>query len=408
MLTQVLSLFARPEVAAALVGAAFVLLLAVWRWRWRDYSLGRRMVKAEAPDVEAAAAAYDERLPMVSVVVPAKNAGADLSELIPLLLRQQYPNFEIIVVDKGSTDDTADVLQQFEHETTRLRHTFVPERSRRLSTEKLAITIGLRAARSEFILLTQPQARPCSDRWIYTMVCRGGGNVVLGYTSQGADGGSFAAYEQLRAWLTTFRAWRRRRLVGGETANMLIRSSAFFEKGGFEGHMALPYGEAAALSANLGGDGESHVTVNTDAVVLQPRLRGEARRIQRAARLETPRRVGGWARLLSLREAAASWAWLLFWLVWLLYVGLRVGIALTSNAYAPEWLAFDAPMLLLFFLALILPAALLGRSTRTLGERGFGLKPAFYDLALPFLRLRARLGRRRARKTYSKPTAALK
>lgn len=52
-------------------------------------------------------------LPRVSIVTPAYNQGMFLSETIESVLGQDYPNIEYIVIDDGSTDDTAEVISRY-------------------------------------------------------------------------------------------------------------------------------------------------------------------------------------------------------------------------------------------------------------------------------------------------------
>ncbi len=64
-------------------------------------------------------AVEQETLPLISVLVPARNEARNLERLIPSLLSQHYPRLEIIVYDDASEDDTATVLASFDD--TRLR-----------------------------------------------------------------------------------------------------------------------------------------------------------------------------------------------------------------------------------------------------------------------------------------------
>lgn len=61
-----------------------------------------------------------EGLPRLSVIIPARNEEANLRRLLPSLLEQRYPGFEVIVVDDASEDDTAGVVERFAGSTVRL------------------------------------------------------------------------------------------------------------------------------------------------------------------------------------------------------------------------------------------------------------------------------------------------
>ncbi|MDB5697216.1 MAG: hypothetical protein JWN69_20 [Alphaproteobacteria bacterium] len=59
--------------------------------------------------------------PAISVVIPARNAALYLSDALESLAAQTFDDFEIIVVDNGSTDQTADILNQWLRREPRLR-----------------------------------------------------------------------------------------------------------------------------------------------------------------------------------------------------------------------------------------------------------------------------------------------
>ena len=57
---------------------------------------------------------WDETAPMVSLLVPARNEEAVIGRCVTNLLAQDYPNFEMVVMDDGSTDRTAEIVRSFE------------------------------------------------------------------------------------------------------------------------------------------------------------------------------------------------------------------------------------------------------------------------------------------------------
>lgn len=77
--------------------------------------------------------------PGVSVVICARDEADNLRKFLPYYLDQDYPDFEIIVVNDGSTDDTELLLTNMKEKYTKLRSTFVPYGATNLSTKKLAL-----------------------------------------------------------------------------------------------------------------------------------------------------------------------------------------------------------------------------------------------------------------------------
>lgn len=91
----------------------------------------------------------DSALPMISLVVPAYNEGLVIQAAIRSLLLLDYPNFEIIVIDDGSTDDTYEKAIAVARE----RHN-IPVRvvTKRNGGKAEALNTGMTVARGEFIL----------------------------------------------------------------------------------------------------------------------------------------------------------------------------------------------------------------------------------------------------------------
>lgn len=109
-------------------------------------------------------------LPGVSVVVCARNAKQELQRLIPVLQGQDYPDYEIIVVDDRSDDPTYDYLLEAKAQGKGfklVRINFTPDHA---NSKKYALTMGIKAARHELLLFTDADCLPASDQWIKEMI----------------------------------------------------------------------------------------------------------------------------------------------------------------------------------------------------------------------------------------------
>lgn len=111
-----------------------------------------------------------EGKPGVSVIVCAKNEEKNLRDYLQALLSQDYPEYEVIVVNDGSVDDTRTYLEYWQKRYKNLKLTFVPEGAKVTSTKKLAITLGAKAAQYDYLLLTDADCRPESTHWIREMM----------------------------------------------------------------------------------------------------------------------------------------------------------------------------------------------------------------------------------------------
>jgi len=88
-------------------------------------------------------------LPMVTLVVPAYNEGPVIQPAVRSLLELDYPNFEIVVVDDGSTDDTYEKAMVIARESRDIRVRVITKRN---GGKADALNTGMSVARGEFVL----------------------------------------------------------------------------------------------------------------------------------------------------------------------------------------------------------------------------------------------------------------
>lgn len=129
-------------------------------------------------------AVAEEELPGISVIISSKNNSEELAKNLPFILEQDYPLFEVIVVNCGSTDETDMVLKAAEQKYPHLYHTYVPADSDGTNEKKLALTLGIKAAKHEILLFTEAYCRPVTTRWIreYGKAFLQERDIVLGYS----------------------------------------------------------------------------------------------------------------------------------------------------------------------------------------------------------------------------------
>ena len=108
-------------------------------------------------------------IPGISVILCAKNEFENLQSLIPLLLKQQYGHFEIILVDDNSSDETYDYAIELDHKDKKFKLVRIDETPDHINNKKYALTLGIRAAKYEHVLLTDADCFPNSEFWIQQM-----------------------------------------------------------------------------------------------------------------------------------------------------------------------------------------------------------------------------------------------
>ena len=128
----------------------------------------------------------ESEMPKLSVIITAHDAAKELEDNLSAILSQVYsPGYEVIVVDAASTDATEEVLKLFKSLNDNLYTTFTPDSSRYMSRKKLAVTLGVKATKNEWVVLIESDCRPDSDHWLETIGrrCTKNNNLVLGYSN---------------------------------------------------------------------------------------------------------------------------------------------------------------------------------------------------------------------------------
>ena len=123
-----------------------------------------------------------------SVIMTVFDNGNELEQHLPAFLTQQYePGYEIIVVDESSTDNTDDVLKMMKQQYPHLYSTFLPKPDIHVTRKRLALTIGVKASKNEWIILSDIYSFPQSATWLQDISENLGkeSGIMLGYYKKG-------------------------------------------------------------------------------------------------------------------------------------------------------------------------------------------------------------------------------
>jgi len=184
----------------------------------------------------------------VSVIICARNEADNLVKYLPAVLFQQYAEFEVIVVDDGSSDETDDVLRPLMSQYPHLRITTIREDKKFSHGKKLAVTIGIKAAKHDILVFTDADCEPAGDRWLTKIVSNFTGNkkIVLGYGGYFNHKGLLNKYIRYDT-LTIALQYLSYAISGfpymGVGRNLAYRKSFFYKTNGFSKHLHLLSGD---------------------------------------------------------------------------------------------------------------------------------------------------------------------
>lgn len=184
----------------------------------------------------------------VSVVLCARNECHNLEKNLPVILNQDYHDFEVVVVDDNSDDDTAVFLQQLELRYKNLKVITLKESVNFFKGKKLPLSVGIKSARHELILLTDADCKPTGPHWITRIADNFEGNVeiVLGYGGFQVRRGllnKLIRFDTLFIAMQYFSMALAGKPYMGTGKNLAYKKELFFRAKGFTSHYKIPQGD---------------------------------------------------------------------------------------------------------------------------------------------------------------------
>ncbi|MFR5758302.1 MAG: glycosyltransferase [Bacteroides cellulosilyticus] len=123
-------------------------------------------------------------MPPLSVIIYAREEVENLRRNLPAVLEQDYPQFEVIVINDGNTDESEDYLTLQGKSTRTCIIASCPVLHATSAAKKLAITLGIKASKYDWLVFTDANCLPESNQWLRTMARNftSRAQIVLGYS----------------------------------------------------------------------------------------------------------------------------------------------------------------------------------------------------------------------------------
>ncbi len=202
--------------------------------------------------------------PHVTVLLVSNGDHVALDEHLPIYLTQDYaPGYDVVVVSEKADAETDNVLKRYAN-NERLYSTFVPESSRYMSKNKLAITLGVKAAKNDWIVLTDPRCKPMGSDWLSSLSqsLADHDSIVLGYVNYSEESKPYHRFEQMHTALYLLRAAQRGEAYRTNCPLVAFKKKDFMENNGFLEHLRYSIGEYDFLVNKYGKLGDSEVAIS--------------------------------------------------------------------------------------------------------------------------------------------------
>jgi glycosyltransferase involved in cell wall biosynthesis len=186
----------------------------------------------------------------VSVIICAKNEAENLTNNLPYFLNQNYKDFEIVLINDCSIDNTLAIMEQFQNESpVKIKIVDVEANEQFWGSKKYALTLGIKAATHEHLLFSDADCKPISADWVAEMTNNFSKKhqLVLGYGAYKKIKNSFlnklVRFETLLTAIQYFSYSKIGIPYMGVGRNLAYTKSLFFSVKGFANHMKINSGD---------------------------------------------------------------------------------------------------------------------------------------------------------------------
>lgn len=185
----------------------------------------------------------------ISVIICAKNESKNLKKHLPLILEQDYPKFEIVLINDGSSDKTLEVMESFRAEHDNVKIVDVKSIEAFWGNKKYALTLGIKASTYNHLLFSDADCTPVSKHWINEMSSHFSKDksIVIGYGGYKKTPKSFLnkliRFETVLTAIQYFSYAKIGQPYMAVGRNLAYTKPTFFEARGFISHMNIKSGD---------------------------------------------------------------------------------------------------------------------------------------------------------------------
>jgi glycosyltransferase involved in cell wall biosynthesis len=321
---------------------------------------------------------HPKNYPAVTVIVCAHNELNNLRELLPMLNEQDYPKYEVIVMNDRSWDGTEEFAETEAKTFEKIRFFQIEQEYDHVTPKKYAITTAVRNAKYDIILLTDADCRPTTDQWIKGMVSylTSDKDIVLGFSPYQKNSGflnrliRFETFYVAVQYLSLALAGKPYMGVG---RNLMYRKALFLQNKGFYTHLRVVGGDDDLLINEVANRQNTAICMDPDTfTVSEPKKTWGSWYLQKKRHLSVSKyyKTANKARL-ALLSATHVMSWFFF-----------IGLAITCVVVYPFQLDYYIAVGCIFGIRLLVQWIVLGLITRKLYKSVSWLVIPFMDFIL--------------------------
>lgn len=210
----------------------------------------------------------------ISVIICARNEAVNLHANLKSILTQKHSDFEVILVNDASTDESLKVLHSFKAQFQNLKIIDIAVTSNYSGNKKAALAKGIAAASNEKLLFTDADCKPASPHWITEMTSQFSKekDIVLGYGGYKKIKHSFLnkliRFETLLTAIQYFSYANIGIPYMGVGRNLAYKKEVFMNANGFENHAHITSGDDDLLINQIATKKNTAISIENNSFTI--------------------------------------------------------------------------------------------------------------------------------------------
>jgi glycosyltransferase involved in cell wall biosynthesis len=259
-------------------------LLFYWLVLAKPYYRFRRGKKSTR--YASSASGFKGNEPPVSIIICIRNNVNNLKNFLSAIIEQDYPKFEVIVVNDGQSDANEEILAIMKKKYDNLYVTNIPEHTLNVSRKKLGLTLGIKAAQYDYLLFIEADSLPVTKEWIKLMTKHFLRNksIVLGLSARNNKQGFFSkfiTYDYFLSNLQEISLALFHRPYAANGRNLAYAKQHFTEHKGFSKYRILQQGEDDLFINEIADKHNTAVELSPDSLVFTELSKAEWMQLKR-------------------------------------------------------------------------------------------------------------------------------
>ena len=310
----------------------------------------------------------------ISVVICAKNEAENLKQFVPLVANQKYSDFEIVLINDASSDNTLEIMEQLSEKYERIKVVDVKHNEAFWASKKYALTLGIKAASHDYLLFTDADCKPISKYWIKEMSSHftKDRSIVLGYGGYSTINNSLLnkiiRFETVITALQYFSFAKFGIPYMGVGRNLAYRKDDFYKVNGFIDHMHINSGDDDLFINKVANNNNTAICYSPNSFTKSiPELSFMAWLAQKRRHISTAKHYKLLHKLLLAEFYSTQF---LFWLISIFLMAINFKLSI---------------IIPLFILIILIKYLIVGLASKKLNETNLIVFIPFLELFLIFI-----------------------